>query len=49
MLPSLTDTTDLLVVKANMDTEAKNRLTEEELLAQMWYGAWFDLHLLSLA
>ena len=43
MLPSLTDTADLPAVKANMDTEAKNRLTEEELLAQVRYGPWFDL------
>ena len=33
---------DHLAVKANMDTEAKNKLTEEELLSQMRYVAWFD-------
>ena len=43
MLPSLTDTADLSAVRANMDTEAKNRLTEEEMLAQMRYGVWFNL------
>ena len=36
MLPSPADATYFFTVKANMDTEAKNKLTEEELLAQMW-------------
>ena len=44
----LADMIDVVAVKANMNTEAKNKLTEEELLAQMWYGTRFDLCFWSL-
>lgn len=39
----LVNVANRLAVKANMGTEAKNKMTEEEVLAQMRYAAWFDL------
>ena len=42
MFSSLINLTDYLTVNANMDTEAENKLTEEELLSQMLYAARFD-------
>ena len=41
--------TDRLVVKANLDTEAKNKLTEEELLAQVWCVPSFHLRFRAFA
>ena len=45
----LINVTDHPVVKANLDTEAKNKLTEEELLAQMWYVPSLHLRFRSFA
>ena len=34
---------DYLAVKANMDTDAKNKMSEEEVLSQMRYAEWLGL------
>jgi hypothetical protein len=38
MSSSFVNLTDHFTVDANVDTETKNKLTEEELLSQMWYA-----------